>query len=146
MSELEELKGFSNYLINKEGQVWSKYYKRFIKPHTDSKGYLRVYICDDNKKQSNFSVHRLLGLQYIDNPSNLCIIDHIDGNRQNNSLDNLRWVDAMTNSNNRIKRGSIYQDKNKYGCWRAKIVINGVRYTKGSYIKEEVEEWLSSKI
>jgi|APCry1669193181_1035450.scaffolds.fasta_scaffold18915_2 hypothetical protein len=141
MSELEELKGFSNYLINKEGQVWSKYFKRFIKPHTNTKGYFCVYICDDNKKQSNFSVHRLLGLQFIDNPNNLPIIDHIDGNRKNNCLDNLRWVDAMTNSNNRIKRGSIYQDKD---YWRAKICINGKKYTKASKSKEVVEEWLAS--
>jgi hypothetical protein len=47
------------------------------------------------------SIHRLLGLQYLENPDNLREIDHIDRNKLNNNLENLRWVSRQTNNQNR---------------------------------------------
>ena len=140
----EELKGFSNYLINKEGKVWSKKSDKLLSPSPNTSGYLKVNFWVDGKNISR-EIHRLLGLQYIDNPDNLECIDHIDRNRQNNSLDNLRWISKMGNSNNLTKdRGCICQGcqrGNQY-YWRGYITIMGKQYKKQSKDKEVVEEWL----
>lgn len=55
-----------------------------------------------NKNRVKFSVHRLVAMTFIPNPKNLPQVDHIDGNRYNNHVSNLRWVTAMENHHNPI--------------------------------------------
>ena len=95
-----DLKGFENlYKINKKGEVWSCIYQKIMKPHIED-GYPRLNLIKEGIKFVG-RIHRLLGIQFIDNPDNLPQIDHIDRNRTNNSLENLRWVSQTTNRNNR---------------------------------------------
>ena len=110
---METIKGFENYEIDREGNVWSKLSKKFMKPHSRG-GYLRVPLVKEGKIYK-FDIHRLLALQFIDNPDNLPYVDHIDRNRQNNSLDNLRWVTGSQNVRNRDCKGySFDKQSNKY--------------------------------
>jgi hypothetical protein len=136
MEEFVEIKDFEGYKINREGEIMGKV-GRILKPSLND-GYLRVCLTKDGKHHTK-RIHRLLGIQFIPNPNNLPVIDHIDGNRQNNSLENLRWVSKIENSNNRIVRGCIFWHKN---TWRAEITIFGKRYQKSSLNKEVVEEWI----
>ena len=103
MSDMDifyDLKGFENlYKINKKGEIRSCHYQKIMKPQMED-GYLRVKLRKDGKDYVG-RIHRLLGIQFIDNPDNLPQIDHIDRNRTNNSLDNLRWVSQTTNRQNR---------------------------------------------
>ena len=69
--------------------------KRIIKESIDSKGY--VYVCI-NRKQTR--KHRLVALQFIPNPDNLPQVDHIDRDKTNYHVNNLRWVDNATNQQN----------------------------------------------
>ena len=64
--------------------------------------YARVGLCK-NGKQIKYSLHRLLAQTFIPNPNNLPLVDHIDRNKLNNSLDNLRWVSLSENQRNRGK-------------------------------------------
>jgi len=59
----------------------------------NSQGYIRLII---NKK--TYRLHRLIALKYIDNQNNYPCVDHIDGNKNNNSIDNLEWVSYSENS------------------------------------------------
>ena len=96
----EDLKGFEGfYKINQKGELWSCWYKKMMKIQTNENGYL-FYKLTNGNLQKGF-LHRLLGIQYIPNPDNLPEIDHIDRNKLNNSLDNLRWVDKKTQNNNK---------------------------------------------
>ncbi len=54
-----------------------------------------------NNKQLNRSVHQIVAQSFLENPNNYTIVDHIDGDRLNNNVKNLRWVSVKTNSNNR---------------------------------------------
>jgi hypothetical protein len=82
-----------NYYISNLGRfknnrgIIMKHYK----PHHSGYIYVRV-----NKKK--FAIHRLVALMFIDNPENKPFVNHIDGNKVNNCLDNLEWVTCGENN------------------------------------------------
>jgi hypothetical protein len=97
----EYIKGYENlYKINKKGEIWSCIYKKIRKLTLSEDGYLVTSLSKEGNVYKT-SIHRLIALQYIDNPNNLSHVDHIDRNRLNNSLDNLRWVTHQENMLNR---------------------------------------------
>lgn len=62
--------------------------------------YLTAYLYDENGKKKSVLVHRIVANAFIDNPNKLKEIDHIDGNPENNRVENLRWVTHKQNCNN----------------------------------------------
>jgi len=94
-----EINGNENYLIYPSGKVWSKASKRYLKAREHTAGYLIVNLNKDGKGKNHY-IHRLLGEYFIQNPYNYNQIDHIDRNRKNNKLNNLRWVSASQNQHN----------------------------------------------
>ncbi len=132
---------FSNYILYSDGKLFSKKRNRFMKPHKNSLEYSNVVLTDDNQRKCCKGLHRLLGETFIPNPDNKNEIDHIDRDRTNNNLNNLRWATRQENNLNKNiyksnKSGyrSIYQigsGKGK-GAWRYKRIINGKYYSKQS--------------
>ena len=125
-----EVNGFPNYLIYEDGRVWSKKGKGlFLKMRPTTNNYLG---CNKGKRKT-FTLHRLLGQHYIPNPNNHPEIDHIDRNRQNNNLNNLRWVSSSTNQLNSNFRPSssnhkyIFPKLNKNKSIGYRLQIRGYR-------------------
>lgn len=84
---------------NRWGQRITRTRKEFImKPKKQYNGYL--VICLRNNGGRYFSIHRLVANAFIPNPENKPQIDHIDGNKENNCVDNLHWVTAAENAAN----------------------------------------------
>jgi hypothetical protein len=94
-----EIEGFPNYLIYEDGRVWSKITNKYLKNCLNNDGYYRVGLFN-NKKKKFYSIHRLLALHFIPNPDNKDFVDHIDRNKTNNSLENLRWATRSENNQN----------------------------------------------
>ena len=67
-----------------------------LKQYEDRYGYMKAVLYKD-KKPHYFTVHRLVALAFVDNPSGKYIVDHIDCNRKNNYFENLRWVTTEEN-------------------------------------------------
>lgn len=96
---MKDIKGYEGlYAVTEDGRVWSHYRKRFLNPTADAKGYLRVDLYKDKKKQ-NYKIHRIVAEAYIDNPNNLPQVNHKDENKENNCVDNLEWCDTTYNLN-----------------------------------------------
>lgn len=76
----------------------------------DTNGYCKITICKEGK-MLHTNVHRLEALAFIPNPENKPCIDHIDGNRKNNCLCNLRWCTVKENMNNPITVQRISEGK-----------------------------------
>ena len=84
-----------------------------------------------NQKRWNLKVHRIVATVWIPNPDNLPQVDHIDGDRENNHVSNLRWVTALQNLRNRIGKKGYWQVPS--GRYAARIKFNGrVKYI-GTY-------------
>ena len=99
--EFRPIDGFEGYAVSNFGNVRGK--KNTILKYSCSKGggfYPQITLYKDKKLYSR-RIHRLVALAFIPNPDNLPTIDHIDRNKSNNNVNNLRWADRQTQSNNR---------------------------------------------
>lgn len=122
---IKDIPNFPNYQISENGEVYNKISGHEIKQQLSTNGYLQVPITNKNNERTTVRIHRTLGLVFIPNPNNKKLIDHIDRNKTNNSVDNLRWA---TDSENQINRK--IQTRNKSGitgvCMKTKKVDGGV--------------------
>ena len=75
-------------------------------------GYEYVCLCDENGKSCRRTIHRLMAKAFIPNPDNLPCVDHIDGDRTNNSLENLRWA-SYSDNNSRFNTVGVRSEKIK---------------------------------
>ena len=96
MEYFKFIDGYPHLLISTKGRVVSVIHDREIKSHISNRGYLRVALCL-NKKLKNYHVHRLVAEAFIPNPNGYDTVDHIDGNKLNNCVDNLQWISRADN-------------------------------------------------
>lgn len=103
----------------------------------DAKGYVVFRVRLDPYKKVQFRVHRLVYASFVgDIPADM-EIDHIDRDKQNNRLENLRIADHRENSNNRnTTLDNIGSYKNKHNSFVSLIYYNGKQYQLGSYKTE----------
>ena len=136
--EFLPIDGFDNYLVSNFGNVKNSKTNRILKPGNDKDGYKLINLCK-NGKVKNFKVHRLVGNAFLENPDNKPVIDHIDEDKANNNVMNLRWCSQKENHYNRGRninnkcgyKGVCFdKSRNKY---RAMININGKNKNLGRF-------------
>lgn len=93
----DQIKGFDDYEINRNGQVRNKKTKRILGKNTDTSGYPVVYLRIDGKAYHKL-VHVLVAEQYLPNPEHKPVVNHIDQNRSNNCVGNLEWATVAENN------------------------------------------------
>ena len=102
---LHEIEGYTHYLVSDEGHVYSKFKGGLLStPPNKQVGYLQVSLWKNNVGYHHY-VHRLVAKAFIPNPLNLPEVNHIDGNRQNNHVTNLEWVDSSGNTCHAVRTG-----------------------------------------
>jgi hypothetical protein len=110
--EFKKIDEFDNYSVSNLGNVRNDGTGRIKKGCKNGKdGYLRVCLSKNNIKKT-FDIHRLVGIAFIENINNYKEIDHINRDKLDNCVDNLRWATRSQNSANRGKfknTSSIYK-------------------------------------
>ena len=97
-----QIKGFPDYYITDTGIVYSRKKGRFIRVALEyNKGYLRCHLMDANSVARHKQVHRLVAEHFIPNPENKPQVNHINGIKDDDRVENLEWA---TRSENQLHR------------------------------------------
>lgn len=108
-SEWKPVEGYGEYArcryeVDTTGQV-RRIDGSFPHRSPDKDGYFRVSIRIAPKKYKTVKIHRLVALAFIPNPTGKPCVDHIDSDRQNNNVSNLRWATVAENNGTDHVRG-----------------------------------------
>ena len=138
---MKDIIGYDNYAIDKDGNVWSKNYRRTgktkkLKCSSDKDGYLMVSLYKDRKGKT-FKVHRLVVEHYLPDFSKELEVDHIDRDRTNNNLSNLRMVTHQQNLFNNKAKGYYFRKDLTTKPWCATIRKDTKNNHLGYFATEE---------
>ena len=107
------IENYPNYFVTKEGEVINVKTNKILKPCFNTWGYQQVTL-HNRIKSKNIVIHRLVANAFISNFENKPQVNHIDGNKSNNSVSNLEWCTSSENVKHAYKIGlSNISDKNK---------------------------------
>jgi hypothetical protein len=125
MEDFKDVKGYEGlYQVSNHGRIRSLVLrngeKRILKPTVTSSGYMSVSLCK-NKVKKTASIHRLVAVSFL-GESSLCV-NHKDGNKSNNNVENLEWLTYSDNINHGIKMGLIKPNTKKIAQEKRKVVL-----------------------
>lgn len=121
---------YPDYLIEKDGRVFSLKTKKWLKASVGNQGYYGIELAND-KGHKRLSVHRLVALTYIPNPNNLPQVNHKDENKLNNDVNNLEWCTRQYNMTygTLIERRVAHTDYSK-PFYRENAIKNGKKVSR----------------
>ena len=156
----------TNYEISNEGIVRNFQTKQILKPLLKKNGYVE-YCLYLNQEPIYMLAHRLVAESFLENlDENRKYVNHIDGNKQNNNVNNLEWVTAEENNlhawKNDLNHAHVLRAVNQYdmqgnflktyeslaeakratGAAKIRDVANGDRRSSGGFIWTWVEDFV----
>ena len=129
---------FPAYEVSTKGQVRNSKGHR-LSQRKSTRGYLDVSLCKKGKRK-HAVLHQLVAQAFLPNPHSKPLVDHIDGDKTNNTVGNLRWATHSENTiNSPSHRGTSMMKgvRKERGKWRAEIHFGGKTHHLGMYNDEE---------
>lgn len=99
---------YTNYYIYDNGDVLNAITNKVLKGSIGENGYKYYRLSKNNEKTMHYA-HRLVAEAFLDNPNNLPVVNHKDGNKLNNNIDNLEWVSYSENIEHAHRQNLITQ-------------------------------------
>lgn len=110
---MKQIYNYDNYMIDENGNVFNKTTNKYLKGSIGENGY-KYYRLSQNNHKKMYYAHRLVAEHFLNNPNNFPVVNHIDGNKLNNNINNLEWVTYSENTkywkdnSNTIRRQTEY--------------------------------------
>lgn len=132
ISNLGRVRSISRVTPNARGLYVRK--EKFLRVSYDKAGYAAVELFNEQGRKKKCLIHRLVAIHFIDNPDNKPEIDHINGKRDDNRVENLKWCTRVENCNNPLSLEKYRDCKGE----RSRHKRNIIAYTING---EKVGEW-----
>ena len=122
MEHLKQIEGYPDYYVSDQGNVYSNKsgVMKKLKPIIKNSEYLAINL--SNKVNfTQIGIHRLVAQAFIPNPDNKPCVNHKDGDKQNNNVNNLEWVTHKENSQyfqNVQKPNGLYNSSEEINAYR----------------------------
>lgn len=108
----KKIAGFTNYSVNENGEVRNDATGALKRPTINKGNGYRVVDLYEGNRRKKVTVHRLVANAFIPNPENKPTVDHIDGDRTNNNVHNLRWA-TYGEQNSRFETNGVRSQRIK---------------------------------
>lgn len=117
----KRIPNYSKYEASNLGRIKTFNWKgsgkeKVMTPAHDASGYLRTVLIRDDGKYTTVKVHRIICQTFLDNPEDKPCVNHIDGIRDNNKLENLEWCTRSENMKHAFKIGNKSQKGERNTC------------------------------
>ena len=125
MENWRAIENVTNYEGSDLGQIRNTKTNYILKGRLSKSGYLQVSLTDkETKKQKNYYIHRVVAIHFLENLDNKREVNHKDGNKLNNNVDNLEWVTPSENQKHRQKiLGKTKTSQRKIGKFNKNHVL-----------------------
>lgn len=128
VSNLGSIRSITRTIIRKDGKI-KKFKGKLLKSICRLNGYHYVALSNQNRKAKQYSVHRLVASAFIPNPHNKPQINHINGIKTDNRVENLEWCTQGENNTHAYRTGI----KKHHKCWLGK---SGYAHNKSKEVIE----------
>jgi hypothetical protein len=141
--DIKQISGYRKYFITNTGVVINKDTNRVLRQEI-SRGYLRVTLSEYNC-QKRFLVHRLVAKHFLLKTIDKNVVNHIDGNKLNNSVENLEWCTASENELHSYKvLGKVNSNRKLNNHAIIDILLNakkGINHTNKGNIQFYIDKY-----
>jgi DNA-directed RNA polymerase II subunit RPB2 len=119
LAQFTDIPNYNKYMASKNGEIYSKNIKRLCRITVLPNGYHKIKMKSDSNVYKDLYIHVIIAMTYLNYaPSNKYVINHIDGNKGNNNLENLEIVtqkdnmkhSVMINNDKLYRRAVCYTD------------------------------------
>lgn len=132
----KDVKGFEGlYRVSSFGNVFSVRYGKNLSVWKDKDGYLRCSLTNNGKVRQT-SIHRLVADSFIENKENKPEVNHKNGIRSDNRIENLEWVTSLENQRHKYNILGYFPSKESI----SKMIDGAKKYAKLPKVKKERAE------
>lgn len=141
------IEGFPGYLVTRDGRVlstssnWRGYGERELRPTLDGGGYYRVRMIANDGKRHSRRIHSLVAAAFLPPRPFGHEVRHLDGDKSNNSIDNLAWGTPKQNAADRDAHGTTARGERNGMARLTEDAVRKVRQLRAAgYLYREIEE------
>jgi hypothetical protein len=134
---MKAIPGYPHYSVTEDGRVWSELKQIFLKEVDNGNGYKKVMLCDKLTKKA-YLIHRIVALTYLDNIDKKPCVNHKNGIKSDNRVENLEWCTYSENNKHAFRTGlkwhselqksKVSKNAEKYSCKLVLDTATGIFY------------------